>query len=53
MYMLLSSMYITWEPTVKTRATSDDTVSVTLSRVCIPRETRGSRKRRLSVMRSK
>ena len=35
MYMLLNSMYITCDPLVETRATPDDTVSVTLSRVCI------------------
>ena len=40
MYMLLSSMYITREPPIETRLAPDDTVSVTLSRVC-KRRTKG------------
>jgi len=40
MYILLSSMYITREPPIETRLAPDDTVSVTLSRVC-KRRTKG------------
>src|ERR1039457_5373107 len=39
MYMLLSSMYITREPPIETRLAPDDTVSVTLSRVCTRQKT--------------
>ena len=38
MYILLTSMYITWERLAEIRPAPSDTVSVTLSRVCSLRE---------------
>jgi len=52
MYMLSRSMYIVLSPPFETRPAPDDTVSVTLSLVCIPRETQDFHKQRRVVMRS-
>ena len=51
MYMLANLYVHCLGPLAEHDRFANDTVSVTLSRVCIPRETQGSRKRRLSGQR--